>query len=156
MRFNHIFKLTNENETHREYKCDNVNINIDFISGSALRVAVFNDNAEMLPTFTVNPNNNLSSLGRSRLSVDGFDCVAPVVEKFENKEKFVLDCGVTVDLDLNNFILSYSKESKLLFTDRAPLAYNFEGEFGNGSYHYITREDDEHIFGLGDKSSADK
>ena len=100
MRFNHIFKLTNENETHREYKCDNVNINIDFISGSSLRVAVFNDNAEMLPTFTVNPNNNLSSLGRSRLSVDGFDCVAPVVEKFENKEKFVLDCGVTVDLDL--------------------------------------------------------
>ena len=83
MRFNHIFKLTNENETHREYKCDNVNINIDFISGSALRVAVFNDNAEMLPTFTVNPNNNLSSLGRSRLSVDGFDCVAPIVEKFE-------------------------------------------------------------------------
>lgn len=152
MRFNHIFKLTNENETHREYKCDNVNINIDFISGSALRVAVFNDNAEMLPTFTVNPNNNLSSLGRNRLSVDGFDCVAPVVEKFENKEKFVLDCGVTVDLDLNNFILSYSKESKLLFADRAPLAYNFEGEFGNGSYHYITREDDEHIFGLGDKS----
>ena len=65
MRFNHIFKLTNENETHREYKCDNVNINIDFISGSALRVAVFNDNAEMLPTFTVNPNNSLSSLGRS-------------------------------------------------------------------------------------------
>ena len=55
MRFNHIFKLTNENETHREYKCDNVNINIDFISGSALRVSVFNDNAEMLPTFTVNP-----------------------------------------------------------------------------------------------------
>ena len=54
MRFNHTFKLTNENETHREYKCDNVNINIDFISGSALRVAVFNDNAEMLPTFTVN------------------------------------------------------------------------------------------------------
>lgn len=152
MRFNHIFRLTNENETHREYKCDNVNINIDFISGSALRVAVFNDNAEMLPTFTVNPNNNLSSLGRSRLSVDGFDCVAPVVEKFENKEKFVLDCGVTVDLDLNNFILTYSKESKLLFGDRAPLAYNFEGEFGNGSYHYITREDDEHIFGLGDKS----
>ena len=32
MRFNHIFKLTNENETHREYKCDDVNINIDFIS----------------------------------------------------------------------------------------------------------------------------
>lgn len=28
MRFNHIFKLTNENETHREYKCDNVNINM--------------------------------------------------------------------------------------------------------------------------------
>ena len=122
MRFNHIFKLTNENETHREYKCDNVNINIDFISGRALRVAVFNDNAEMLPTFTVNPNNNLSSLGRSRLSVDGFDCVAPIVEKFENKEKFVLDCGVTVDLDLNNFILSYCKESELLFADRAPLA----------------------------------
>ena len=84
--------------------------------------------------------------------MDGFDCVAPIVEKFENKEKFVLDCGVTVDLDLNNFILSYCKESELLFADRAPLAYNFEGEFGNGSYHYITREDDEHIFGLGDKS----
>ena len=90
MRFNHIFKLTNENETHREYKCDDVNINIDFISGSALRVAVFNDNAEMLPTFTVNPNNNLSSLGRSRLSVDGFDCVAPVVENLKIKRNLFL------------------------------------------------------------------
>ena len=93
MRFNHIFKLTNENKTHREYKCNNVNINIDFISDSALRVAVFNDNAKMLPTFTVNPNNNLSSLGRSRLSTDGFDCVAPVVEKFENKDRYCLSQG---------------------------------------------------------------
>ena len=49
MRFNHIFKLTNENKTHREYKCNNVNINIDFISDSALRVAVFNDNAKHSP-----------------------------------------------------------------------------------------------------------
>ena len=54
---------------------------------------------------------------------------------------------------MNNFILSYCKESELLFADRAPLAYNFEGEFGNGSYHYITREDDEHISDLATKAA---
>ncbi|MDE5670817.1 MAG: hypothetical protein K2I14_05080, partial [Eubacterium sp.] len=59
--------------------------------------------------------------------------------------------GIKISLNLNNFILKYYKNDSLLFSDRAPLAYNFENEFGNETYHYITRMQGEKIFGLGDK-----
>ena len=55
-----------------------------------------------------------------------------------------------LELDKYNFILKYYKDGRLLFSDRSPLAYNFEGEFGKESYHYITREKGEYIFGMGD------
>ena len=152
MKFHHVFQLTKQTDTHREYHADGMNAHLDFISGSAMRVALFRDDAELLPTFTVDPDNDLLPHGRDRLSLQGLQCVAPAVKTEAGKEHFVLDCGITVHLDLTNFLLSYEKEETLLFSDRAPLAYNLEGEFGNGSYHYIAREDGEHIFGLGDKS----
>lgn len=61
---------------------------------------------------------------------------------------------IEVRVDLNNFLLCYYKDGKLLFADRAPLAYNFDGEFGSGVYHYVTREKGEKIYGLGDKGGT--
>ena len=48
--------------------------------------------------------------------------------------------------------ISYSENGKLLFKDRGYLAYNFGHEYGKGSCHFITREKEEQIFGLGDKT----
>lgn len=59
---------------------------------------------------------------------------------------------ITVNVDSNNLIISYRKNGELLFSDREPLAYNFENEFGEGVFHYITREKGEKIYGLGDKA----
>ncbi len=61
---------------------------------------------------------------------------------------------IDVQVDLNNFIISYYKNGRRLFADRAPLAYNLDREFGEGVYHYITREKSEKIYGLGDKGGA--
>ncbi len=58
---------------------------------------------------------------------------------------------ITVKVDLYNFIISYYKDGKRLFSDRAPFAYNLENEFGSGVFHYVTREKGEKIYGLGDK-----
>ena len=60
--------------------------------------------------------------------------------------------GIDIKIDTENFLLSYYKDGKRLFSDRGPLAYNLEGEFGQGVFHYITREKGEKIYGLGDKS----
>ena len=62
--------------------------------------------------------------------------------------------NVEAELNTHNFVLSYKKDGKLLFADRAPLAYNFQNEFGNGTYHYLTREKGEKIYGLGDKGGS--
>ncbi|MBR7072338.1 MAG: DUF5110 domain-containing protein [Eubacterium sp.] len=57
-----------------------------------------------------------------------------------------------VKVETENLLLSYYKNGKRLFADRSPLAYNLENEFGTGVFHYVTREKDEKIYGLGDKS----
>ena len=153
MKFNHDFKRGEFGESHREYKCGNINAAVDFIGESAMRVAIYKDGCEMLPTFTVNPGNEFMLGGRDKLSTADFAPGSPKVRAADNVDSFTLDCGVTAELDLHNFLLKYSApDGKVIFEDRAPLAYNFEGEFGEETYHYISREKGEHIYGLGDKS----
>lgn len=151
MKFNHKFEICETNENYRIYECDCAKARIDFISDSALRVAVYSDESKMLPTFSVNPENILSRTGRSKLSTDGFALSVPETESNEDKEVFRLKCGIWAELDKNNFLLKFTADGKTLFSDRAPIAYNFNREFGNGSYHYISREENEMIYGLGDK-----
>ncbi|MCR5208003.1 MAG: DUF5110 domain-containing protein [Eubacterium sp.] len=59
---------------------------------------------------------------------------------------------ITVNVNPDNLIISYYKGDRLLFSDREPLAYNLENEFGEGVFHYISREKSEKVYGLGDKS----
>lgn len=149
-KFNHNFTLNEATEYKRIYQSDDNIARIDFISDSAIRVAVYKKGADILPTFSVCPDNELLLNARDRLSVDGFGlCNAEVLNE---EEIFILPCGIKINIDLHNFIISCYSEDKVLYSDRKPLAYNFDGEFGRDSYHYLTREKDEKIYGLGDKS----
>ncbi|MDE6506655.1 MAG: hypothetical protein K2K71_05350, partial [Eubacterium sp.] len=143
--------MTEYTDSHRLYTCDNNTARIDFVSDSCVRVAIYKNNAAMLPTFSVNPENVFSANGRSRLDTTGFPMCNPEITENENTESFALPCGITIELQTDNFLLKYSKQNSVLFADRAPLAYNFENEFGRESYHYITRMSGERVFGLGDK-----
>lgn len=152
MKFDHNFNLKHKTKTAREYECENTCARLDFISGTAIRVAIYKKGKEMLPTFTINPDNDLSHTGRDKLSAKGFNMFEPKVAESGEKEVFTLENGIEITLDLHNFILSYYKNGERIFADRAPLAYNIDGEFGAGAYHYVSRFDDEEIFGLGDKA----
>ncbi len=151
-KFNHTFRLSEKGDTYRLYESGENKARIDFISDSCVRVAVYRSDSEMLPTFCVDPDNRFLVNGRSRLDTSGFPLCKPKEESTAGGERFLLPCGVTVEADLHNFLLSFSRDGKPLFSDRKPLAYNFGGEFGRESYHYITRDAEERIFGLGDKT----
>jgi alpha-glucosidase len=151
-KFNHDFTLKDSSDVSRIYASDDNIARIDFISDSCIRVAMYKNGADILPTFAVSPDNDLLIKGRDRLSLDGFDMSRPICIKTTNGESFTLGNAVKINLDLHNFTLSYEVDGKVLFSDRKPLAYNIDGEFGRESYHYITREKTEKIYGLGDKS----
>lgn len=151
-KFNHNFTLFSKTEHSRVYASDNNFARIDFVSDSCIRVAHYKCAAEILPTFSVCPDNALLINGRDRLSLDDFPLSVPAVEEKEGAENFELPCGIKISLDLYNFILSYELDGKELFSDRKPLSYNLEGEFGKGHFHYVTRDKNEKIYGLGDKS----
>lgn len=153
-KFRHTFTLSEKSENGRVYKSGENTFRIDFISESAVRVALYKSKSDLLPTFSVNPDNAILLKGRDKLSLEGFGLCAPEVCEGENEESFCLPCGIEINLNKNNFLLEYLKGGEVLFADRAPLAYNLGGEFGDETYHYITRREGEHIFGLGDKGGA--
>lgn len=150
-KFHHMFDLIKNKESMVEYACGENKARIDFISGSCIRVAVYENETDMLPTFSVHPDHLFSEKGRGRLSTDGFELYSPVKDFRKNIHSFELSNGIRIDINPDNFLLTYYKADSVLFSDRAPLAYNFEREFGSGSYHYVTRNEKEKIFGLGDK-----
>lgn len=154
MKFQHFFQVTEQGDCVRKYRSDGIHAQLDFLSGSMLRVALYPDGVKPLPTFTVDPNNELLRKGRDRLDKTGFPLFSPLTETTGDRERFTLKNGIEVTLERNNFLLSYTLDGKELFSDRAPLAYNFQKEFGDRLCHYITRERDERIFGLGDKGGS--
>lgn len=151
-KFDHSFNAVRVGDCFAEYKCGETNARIDFVSDSCIRVAIYKEREEMLPTFSVCPNNSpLGFGGRDRLSTDGFSLCRPQKEQSGSHHSFTLPCGIRLDVGLHNFILSYYQNGEKLFSDRSPLAYNMENEFGKESFHYVSRADGERIFGLGDK-----
>ncbi len=150
-KFLHKFVLSESDIHKRIYVCDDITARLDFIDESCLRVAIFKNDENILPTFSVCPNNSMPVCGRDRLDTSGFSLSSPKVISVSGIEKITLGCGIEIELQTENFILKYLNGDKLLFSDREPLAYNFENEFGRGSFHYVSREINEHIYGLGDK-----
>lgn len=154
MKFNYEFEKQKENE-YLLYKCGSQNARIDVLGESLLRVALFRDGEEILPTFCINPDSeDLGANGRDRLSVNGFSAENINTEACGECESFELKCGIKVTVNRKNFLIKYEKNGKVLFSDRAPLAYSFDGEFGKDTFHYISREKGERIYGLGDKCGS--
>ena len=152
MKFNHNFKLVDYTDNYRLYACDDVNARLDFVEENIVRVAIYRHGEDILPTFCINPYGQPNSPARNRLDTEGFHFDTPEVENTDNGEKITLTSGIEIDVDFHNFLLSFIDDGEVLFEDRRPLSYNLENEFGRGYYHYISREEDEKIFGLGDKS----
>ena len=126
MKFRHRFFLTESCPDYRVYRSDCVTAVIELHEAEGFL---------MIKTYKDNNTNLLKNVKES------------VTDSFTFG-------GIELRVNLDNFIISYYQDGKRLFADRAPLAYNFEKEFGTGAYHYVTREQDEKIYGLGDKSGA--
>jgi alpha-glucosidase len=146
MKYNHTFKLVSKTPSSRIYYADGKYVQLDFFS-HVLRVAIYQNKEDLFPTFSICPGTSfMPKEGRNRLSNDNLEEIIQ-----EKEDEFKID-DITIKVDLNNFFLSYYKNGQLLFKDREIIAYNFEGELGKGSYHYLSRNVDEHIYGLGDKT----
>ncbi len=78
MKFDHRFTLFHADNNTRIYKCDDVNMRIDFIR-DMFKVSLIR-NEDLLPTFSINPDRrDLSLQGRDKLSLDGFELCAPEI-----------------------------------------------------------------------------
>jgi len=124
MKFQHRFQLTKKNTHYRFFKSENTDAVIQLL----------NDCVYV----------SIQKADNTSLPADGYTGEAETVALGD----------ITVSINPDNLLISYSKDGKPLFADRAPLAYNFEKEFGEGVFHYITREKGEKVYGLGDKSGA--
>ena len=150
MKFNHRFKLSSCNNNTRIYRSDDVLMRIDFIE-NMLRVSLIKDE-NILPTFSINPDHkDLDIKGRDKLSLDGFSLRDVDVYEDEDVLSF-RHCGYDFNIELINFRITISKNNEVLYRDRNGLAYNFDGELGEGSIHYTYRYEDQYIYGLGDKA----
>ena len=144
MKWNHEFKLIENDKTFRVYESENKRARIDFFDGM-IRVAIYDTNSYIFPTFSICPPNFIMPRnGRDRLDTSFLDTI-----EINNDIKIG---DIDIKINTNNFILSYYKKNELLFKDRDIMAYNLNGELGSGSYHYLSRRDNEKIFGLGDKT----
>ena len=144
MKYQHHFELLTKEDTYRIYTDGIQFIRLDFFK-NMLRVAIYKNEEKLFPTFSICPGeSSLPKTGRSRLSIEG-------LETLKEEDEIRID---DVEIKINNdpFSLSYFKNGKDFFHDRGILAYNFAGELGKGSFHYLSRESDEHIYGLGDKT----
>ncbi len=146
MKYHHKFALVSKDDYSRTYYADGKYVRLDFFA-HMLRVAIYEDEDSLFPTFSVCPGTSeMPQDGRKRLSTEGLSRL-----KQDKDDEFKID-DVTIKVDLENFRISYFLGEKKIFADREILSYNFEGEMGKGSYHYLSREEDEHIYGLGDKT----
>ena len=150
MKYIHQFKLSESAPSYRIYRADGITARLDFFE-HILRVAFVRDGEYLFPTYTVCPDGNCPREGRDKLSCDGFVPIVPSVTEDENSVSFSID-NVKIGIELLNFRMEYSTSSGLLYQDREHISYNFEHELGRGSMHFVSREADEKIYGLGDKT----
>ena len=151
-KYDHLFQKTLTGESFREYKAsgEDLRARIDFFD-HVIRVAFTRDQIPLMPTYTVCPDGICPREGRDKLSVRGFETIAPTVSEDSAKACFTTP-DVTVEVELQDFRISVRKDGNLLFRDRDYIAYNFGHELGEGSMHFISREPGERIYGLGDKT----
>ena len=150
MKFDHRFILKTAAPSMREYASDGVTMRLDFFD-HMLRVALLREGTPLLPTWSVCPGAADCPLeGRDKLSTEGLEPIVPDVAEDADTFSFALS-GVRFRVEARNFRITAENEKGILYQDRDGLAYNFDGELGDGTAHYTRREEGERIFGLGDK-----
>ena len=150
MKFDHRFRLAECSATMRLYEADGVSMRLDFCE-NLLRVALIREGTPLLPTWSVWPlEGDCPPEGRDKLSTEGLKSVSPAVRE-EEDALFCSLGGVDFTVEKKNFRIQARTQKGLLYADRSGLAYNFDGELGEGSAHYTFRHKGERIFGLGDK-----
>ncbi len=146
MKYQHNFKLIKKTKNTRIYFADNKYFRLDFFD-HMMRVSIYENENDLFPTFSICPGVSvMPKFGRARLSNEG---LTPIIQSED--DDFYID-DIHIHFNLKNGMLHYFKNDQVLFQDRDILAYNLEHEMGKGSYHYISRNVDEHIYGLGDKT----
>ncbi|MCR5188185.1 MAG: hypothetical protein K6C97_04555, partial [Treponema sp.] len=151
MKFKHAFKMTSAEAGRFTFKESDNNIRLDFFE-HIMRVAIYKDGASLFPTFSVCPGDcKMPANGRDKLSCEGFKIISP--EYKADEEKLSLQTpDAKIEIELFNFRMKVSNDEGILYQDRDYISYNFDHELGQGSLHFISRESDEEIFGLGDKT----
>ena len=153
MKFDHRFSLVEATASTRVYAADGVTMRLDFFE-NMLRVALLQPGIPLVPTWSVCPDGGeVPREGRVKLSTEGFQLVSPEISEDEKELRFSLG-GADFTIEKKNFRITARNEEGVLYADRSGLAYNFDGELGEGSAHYTQREKGERIFGLGDKGGA--
>lgn len=150
MKYQHNFSLLNEGPSYREYKFEDNIVRLDFFD-HILRVAMTRENEYLFPTYTVCPDGNMPREGRNKLSTEGFKTITPAIDENDAEMTFDID-DVHFSIELFNFRMKLTNKKGVLFSDREYISYNFGHELGKGSMHFITREPDEKIYGMGDKT----
>ncbi|MBR2806630.1 MAG: hypothetical protein IKE18_07605 [Oscillospiraceae bacterium] len=153
MKFRHLFRLDESAPSYRIYKADGVTMRLDFFE-NILRIAMLRDGTDLIPTWSICPGEYRMPLeGRSKLSAEGFRTVEPEVVSDGEHTEFEFS-GIRFSVEHMNFRITARNTRGILYADRSGLAYNFDGELGDGSVHFTMREEDEEIFGLGDKCGS--
>ena len=150
MKFRHAFELKENGGYYVEYEADGVIMRLDFLK-DILRISLIKDKEGLLPTWSVAPNGACPREGRARLSVDGFPLEFPWIKEQADTLSFE-HCGLHFQIEKMNFRITARNDKGILYQDRNGLAYNFAGELGDGTVHFTRREEDQKIYGLGDKS----
>ncbi len=150
MKFRHYFHLKQNGGSFLEYEADGIIMRLDFFK-DILRVSLIKDAEKLLPTWSIAPDGECPLTGRNKLSDEGFQKEYPSVTE-ENGVLQFEHCSLHFEIDLFNFRITAKNEKGILYQDRNGLAYNFDGELGDGSVHFTRRTEDQRIYGLGDKS----
>ena len=144
MKFDHRFELIEASPSTRVYGADGVTMRLDFFE-NMLRVALLRPEVPLVPTWSVCPDGREVPLeGRDKLSTEGFSLICPEVTEDEKTLCFSLG-GADFAIEKKNFRITARNEKGVLYADRSGLAYNFDGEPGEGAAHYTRREESERI-----------
>jgi len=146
--YHHIFSCVEQSNHHALYQSDGVLARVDFLNQALIRVAILPEGERLLPTLSVCPDGKMLREGRDRLSLDGFEQYS---SEQEGAFSFRWD-DYHLAFDPVNFMMNLTKDGLPLLVDRMPMGYNLGGEYGAHARHYLVREPDEKIYGLGDKT----
>lgn len=148
------FYLDELGDSYAVYKNNNYTVRLDFVSETAVRVAYIPNGTEYIaPTVAVDPLNELQYGGRDRLSVKGFKiATARKISRGKYDYFSVGGRGFSIKINRKDFNMEFYTRRNLLFSDRKAQARCIGNGEDGYTYHYLTRERDEKIYGLGDKT----